>query len=110
MSDKNELIYEMLKELRQEQREHQKEMHEHQQESLKWHASTDHRLENLEEDMRRHIEGVMQNRDSVSILRKRVDVLEKPLAVKEVIKNIAILGAAAGSILTIVKLIEQLLN
>ena len=107
MSDKTELIYEMLKELRQEQRDHRDEMQEHQKESLKWHASTDNRLTNLEEDMREHIEGVQQNRASVGAITKRVDVLERPLTIKDMAKRIAILGTTAGSILAIVKLIEH---
>jgi hypothetical protein len=103
--DKADLVLDVLKELREDQKDHRKEMQEHQKESINWHAKAESRLSNIEEDLREHKEGVIQNRKSISNLDKRASKLEQPLTVRSVVKWVVSTGALAGAIITIMKLI-----
>jgi hypothetical protein len=101
----SKLILEALKSLRDDQKEHRKEMQDHQKETVTWHAKAEARLGNIEDDLREHKEGVIQNRKSVAYLEARTAKLEQPLTVKTVAKWIVSVGAVAGAIITIMKLV-----
>ena len=103
--DKTDLILDVLKELREDQKDHRKEMQEHQKESISWHAKAESRLSSIEEDLREHKEGVIQNRKSIANLDRRASRLEQPLTVKSVVKWTVSVGALAGAIITIMKLV-----
>ena len=100
-----EMILEVLKSLRDDQKEHRKEMQEHQKETVGWHARAESRLGNIEDDLREHKEGVIQNRKNVAAIEKRTSKLEQPLSVRAVAKWIVSVGAVAGAIVTIIKLV-----
>ena len=83
MNKENELILQLIKEMRDEQREHAKNSSIHREETVKWQANTDSRTERIEIDLRDHKEGVIQNRGIIKIMDERIDALEKPVEVKK---------------------------
>lgn len=109
MKDKDSLVVELLKESREQQKELLEASTKHREETSVWQVETSHRLENIEEDLREHKEGVIQNREAMKIFNARLDALEAP---KKAFKTITkMVGAIAGlciSILGIIKLIEYL--
>ena len=105
MTDKTDIVIELVKGLRDDAREHRTEMRDHQKESKNWHLHTNDRLTAIEIDLREHKEGVIQNRSVITKVVKRLDVVEEPSKVISVLKK-WLLGAAAvaAAIITISKL------
>ena len=113
MSDKTDVIYDMLKDMANKQETDREKSAEWREKFSQWTGKTDQRLENLEEDMRLHIEGVMQNRKSIEELGgatdQRLKTLEEPGIFRKHLKKIVIgLGAIAGSLAAIFKFLELL--
>lgn len=71
---------------------------EHREETLRWQAEADHRLSNIETDLREHKEGVIQNRKSLKIFDVRLQILEEPKKAREYIfkKTMKWLGIVGG--------------
>ena len=100
----SKLILEVLNNLRGDQKEHRDEMIEHQRETIEWHAKAESRLENIEEDLREHKEGVVQNRGQISGIEKRTTELERPMTVKTVVKGIGMVGIIISCMIGALKL------
>lgn len=83
----NNIIYDLLKEMRDEQRHHAEKSSLHREETLKWQAETNSRLENIEYDLREHKEGVINNRYLIKIQDERLEKLENERKSKEIIKK-----------------------
>lgn len=75
-------MYNLLKEMKDEQKKLIEKSSEHREETLKWQASASSRLDNIEVDLREHKEGVIQNRESMKIFDKRLNKIEEPSKVR----------------------------
>lgn len=104
MSDN--IIYDLLKEVRDEQKKILEKQAEHKEETAKWQSSTSERLANIEVDLREHKEGVIQNRFTLKAYNERLVKLEEPGKVKEFMYNHSMkifkLIAATGGALAII--------
>jgi len=100
----SKVILEAVKALRGDQKEHREEMIEHQRETIEWHAKAESRLENIEDDLREHKEGVIQNRSLISDIEKRTTEIERPVTFKAVAKNIGMVGIIISCMLGALKL------
>lgn len=87
MSDDSKVILELMKEMRDEQREHAKLSSTHREETVKWQVNTDARTERIEEDLREHKEGVIQNREAGVTRDTRLDTLEAPEKAKAYLRK-----------------------
>lgn len=85
--ESDELMLQLIKDMRDEQREHAKNSAAHREETVKWQAQTDARTERIEVDLREHKEGVIQNRGSIKINDDRLEALEKPVHAKEYLRK-----------------------
>lgn len=102
----NKLIYELLKEVREDQKDLAEKSARHREETTKWQLKTDSRMERIEVDLREHKEGVIQNRSSLDSHRGRIEELEQPEKAKKYLykkwmnafKFIAAGGTALGFI------------
>jgi len=81
------MIYDLLKEVRDEQRDHAKLSSTHREETVKWQLQSDSRTERIEEDLREHKEGVIQNRASIATVKDRVEELEAPEKAKAYLRK-----------------------
>lgn len=120
MSDRNDIIFDILKEMRDDAKSDRKE-------ASIWRMKTDERLssidkiaatqtEQLKEHMRRTEiaekrldslgDKINAHSDVHESVERRISTLEQPLAVKTVIKWIVACGAVAGAIVTIMKLLD----
>jgi len=114
MTDKTDLVVELIKGLKEDQKSHREETKE-------WNNKFDDRMGRLETDMKIHIEGVNQNRtkneqQDMDILdlnskhltnAERLDKIEEPGRVRGFIKNRVLqLGGLAAAILVIIKFVE----
>lgn len=103
MSDSG-IILEAIKALRGDQKDHRDEMLEHQRETIEWHAKAESRLENIEDDLREHKEGVVQNRANILGVEKRTTELERPITFKTIAKNVGMIGVIISCMLGALKL------
>ena len=91
MSDKDDLIVDLLQEVREDQKAHSTILIELQRD-----------VEVNTKDLTEHKEGVQQN-------RKRIEELEKPGKALKFIKNLALkAGALAAASLAILKLLDKI--
>jgi len=97
MSDDN-LMLEFLKDMRDEQREHAKLSSSHREETVKWQTQSDARTVRIEEDLREHKEGVIQNRSALEVVEERVDKLEEPVKAKAYLRKKYMLSAGVIAI------------
>lgn len=87
----NDLIVDLLKEVRDEQKEHSRML-----------TTTQIDIAEVKVDLAKHIEGVVQN-------RKRIEALEEPRKAFAVLKSYVLgTGAIAGAILGLIKLSKYL--
>lgn len=115
MTDKVDLIYDLLKEhksdtaeFQKQVREDQKELKEtsekHKEETKSWQDDTSNRLDAIEKDLREHKEGVINNRKLLQIQDERLQLLEEPKKVFNTLKKWFVgLGAIAGAAVAIAK-------
>jgi hypothetical protein len=87
MSRESELMLELMKDMRDEQREHAKLSSAHREETVKWQTQSDARTGRIEEDLREHKEGVIQNRDAGVVRDGRLDTLEEPVKAKAYLRK-----------------------
>ena len=66
--DKEELIIELLKESREVQKELTGIIIDHREATHLWQNDTSHRLNDIEEDLRAHKEGVVNNRALIKLI------------------------------------------
>jgi len=110
MSDNGDVMLQVMKDMREEQREHAKLSASHREETMKWQIKTDSRTERIEEDLSKHIEGVVQNRETIKLNQGRLSTLEKPLEVskylyKKYIKVATVISISLGIIFTAIKIL-----
>jgi hypothetical protein len=112
MSDKEDMIYETLKEMKSDQKTHEASTQQFRERTVEWMGkfegrmeSLDGKMENLESDMKTHIEGVEQNRASVGSLDKRLVIQEQPISVKKLSTIIIASAATLTAIITILKVL-----
>lgn len=79
----NKLIYDLLKEIREDQKTLTEKSSLHREETLKWQMVNDSRMERIEVDLREHKEGVIQNRKFLKSNNIRIDKLEQPEKAKK---------------------------
>ena len=113
MSDKTDVIYDMLKEMASKQGHDRDKASDWREKVSEWTGKTDQRLANLEDDMKIHIEGVVQNRAAIDTLERDVDdrlkPLEEPSIVRKHIKKVILgAGALAAAAAAILKLLDML--
>lgn len=78
----DKLMYDLLKEVRDEQKKLVEKSNEHKEETMKWQNFASSRLTNIEVDLREHKEGVIQNRTAIQMFSERLETLEQPGKVK----------------------------
>ena len=113
MSDKTDIIYDMLKDMASKQDHDREKASEWREKISEWSARTDQRMANLEDDMKEHIEGVVQNRNAISSLDNHLDErllpLETPAIARQQLKKWVLgAGALAAALMTILKLLDML--
>lgn len=111
--NENDVILEVLRDMRDEQKEHAKNSSAHREENIKWQAAMDSRTERIEEDLREHKEGVIGNRTVVAANSARIDKLEEPVKAKKYMykkymKATGLIAATLGIISAIVVIINKL--
>jgi hypothetical protein len=111
--DNQEIIYDLLKEIREDQKDLAEKSSSHREETIRWQTEAGFRLGNIEVDLREHKEGVIQNREALELLHKRVEKLEEPTKVskylnKKIMKIGAVLILIIGVIAKAIKLIKGL--
>jgi len=97
-------MYDLLREIKEEQKELSIKSSQHREDTTMWQLSCDSRMERIEVDLREHKEGVIQNREFLKLNRNRIETLEQPEKVKKYLykkwmdafKLIAAGGAAFG--------------
>lgn len=77
-----QVIYDLLKEVRDEQKNLSEKNQEHREEALNWQSEASNRLLNIEEDLREHKEGVIQNRGAINLLSDKMQEIIKRLTVR----------------------------
>ena len=95
----NKIIYDLIKEVRDD-------IKGEKEDSIKWRAETSSRLLIIEEDLREHKEGVIQNRGVLAKQDKRIEILEEPGKTRTILykksmtifKFIAAAGAACAAL------------
>ena len=104
--DKEELIIELLKESREVQKELTGIIIDHREATHLWQNDTSHRLNDIEEDLRAHKEGVVNNRALIKFQEDRLEALEAPKkAVKTLLKYAAGISTLVGAIYGVIKLL-----
>jgi hypothetical protein len=111
--DNQEIIYDLLKEIREDQKNQADKNNSHREETIKWQTEAGFRLSNIEVDLREHKEGVIQNRAAIELIDKRVEKLEEPYKAhkylnKKVMKIGAVLVLIMGAIAKAMKLVKGL--
>ena len=102
MSKETEIMLELMKEMRDDQKELVKSSAAHRADTMKWQIQADNRMGRIEVDLRDHKEGVIQNRTSVKLNNERLNALEEPNKVKKYLyKKYMKWGGAIGLTLTI---------
>ena len=81
--ERDNLIVDLLKEVRDEQKKLIEKSNEHREETMRWQNIATSRLTNIEVDLREHKEGVIQNRKSIKIFDSRLESLEQPGKAKQ---------------------------
>lgn len=120
--DREDLIVAILKETRDDVKEVIESSHVHRQETALWQNNTDHRLENIEVDLREHKEGVINNRHLISVNDEKLETikallearLEELEAGKKAFKTISIklskIAGVCASLFGIFKLVEYIVS
>lgn len=127
MSDKTDIIYDMLKDMASRQDSDREKASEWREKLSEWTGKTDSRLNgleksanNLEDDMKTHIEGVVQNREAIKLNREfclenrentdsRLDKLEESKKAWAYNKKWFLgAGTLAAALITILKLLDML--
>jgi len=98
--EKEDLIVGLLKETRDSQKELAENSVKHREESLVWQSNTDHRLENIEVDLREHKEGVVQNRETIQMFHQRLEELESPKKAFKKVTKVVIKYATGTTVIT----------
>lgn len=83
----NEIILEILKEMREDQKELVDKSALHREETFKWQTEADVRLDRIEVDLREHKEGVIQNRSALAKFNIRLEELEQPKKAQEYVRK-----------------------
>lgn len=111
MSEKTNLIYDLLKEVREDQKDLKETSYEHRLETKDWQSKTDQRMQRIEEDLKYHIKRTdvledlhMSNEGKIGANSERISELEEPKKVLSLIKKWIIgAGAIAGALFAIAK-------
>ena len=99
----DDLMIQLMKEMRDEQRDHAKNSSTHREETVKWQVQADARTERIEHDLREHKEGVIQNRSVINSQDVRIVSLEKPVEAKKYLhKKYMKIGGVLSVTITIV--------
>ena len=102
----NKIIHDLLKEVRDDQKEARTENQEHRETSIKHHADTNARLDIYNEQLKTHIEGVKTLKEMHKSNVERIEVLEEPAKALSTIKKWAVWTAGiAGAIVAVAKVI-----
>lgn len=109
----NKIIYELIKEVRDDQKELQKGTTEHRESLIKWHTETNARLDKYNDQLEVHIEGVNTLKALHGLNVKRLEKLEESSKIRaflgnKIVKISGSVGVIAGAILAITKLIDKL--
>ena len=100
-----ELIIEIIKEIKVDTKENAKSLAEHREDSLIWKNKTDFRLEKIEIDLREHKEGVVNNRHLIKKASDRLNKLEEPSKARKYGYKVMIgIGAVAAAIYAVLRL------
>lgn len=106
VNNENKIMYDLLKEMREEQKKLVEKTNQHREETSIWQSKTSDRLETIEIDLREHKEGVIQNRSTLKVYNERLVKLEEPGKVKEFMYNHSMkifkIVAAAGGAITVI--------
>lgn len=86
MSDKNKsswekqelLVLDLLRQLSEDQKDLIKKTTKYREETIAWRGQSDSRTSRIEDDLREHKEGVIQNRKTLKIFNERLDKVEEP--------------------------------
>ena len=100
---KEDIIVDLLKELKADHKELSGKSSEHREETLSWQGQTSIRLEAIEKDLREHKEGVINNRALIKTANQRLELLEKPRVVFNFLKNGVI---STGKVVTAITVIS----
>ena len=73
------MLYDLIKEVKKDIGDMAQKNNEHREETIKWNAEASYRLCNIEEDLRDHKEGVVQNREVLKKQDIRISRLEGPI-------------------------------
>ena len=111
--DREDLIVAILKETRDDVKEVIESSNVHRQETAVWQNDTDHRLENIEVDLREHKEGVINNRHLIQTQKeefeKQIAAINDKLSVKHLFKLVVSvasgIGVVSGAIYKVLELI-----
>ena len=106
MSD-NKIIHELLKEVRENQRESESKAQEHREDTIKWQSGANARLDKYNSELEVHIEGVNELKGLHHYNDDRITALEEPREVRKVlIKKAILLGKVCGAIISVLALIK----
>ena len=113
MSDKIDVIYDMLKDMAAKQDHDRERASEWREKISEWSARSDQKLDNLEEGAKAYLESVSQNREAISSLDNHLDERLKPLetpalARQQLKKWIIGAGTLAAAIMAVLKLLDML--
>ena len=107
----NDLIIDLMKDMRNESRKHASNSAKHCEESKIWQIKTAGRLENIEVDLKEHKEGVIQNRETLGIFSARLELLEAPTKAKQYLyKKYMKVGGVVSLTISIIAGITKILG
>lgn len=109
--DKKDLTLELIREVRDDQKEANEKADKHREETLKWHYEANARLDIYNEQLKVHIEGVdtlkqlhLDNVERIKAQDERINTLEEPSKSLNYIKKTVLwIAGLTGGIVTIVK-------